>query len=141
MNDQATTLGQRLRAERVRRAASGTDFAQALGVTERTQRNYESDERVPDARYLAAALSLGVDVEFVLGGHRRSVRLLSEGAEATAVVAAVNIVEEVCTARSAGLSAYKKARLVAVVHRQIVAGLNPSAADVAGLVDLATAEP
>lgn len=36
----------------------------------RSQRNYEKDERLPDAGYLAAAMQAKVDVVYVLTGQR-----------------------------------------------------------------------
>lgn len=62
------TIGSRLRDERARLRLSQTDLASAVGITKNTQLNYEKDERVPDAGYLVAVASLGVDVHFVLFG-------------------------------------------------------------------------
>jgi len=64
------TIGGRLRFERERLALSQPVLAEMCGVTMRSQRNYEKDERLPDAGYLAAATRSGVDVVYVLTGER-----------------------------------------------------------------------
>ena len=46
--------GERIKALRVKREMSQSDFAKKLGVTKQTQIAYESGARVPDAEYLAA---------------------------------------------------------------------------------------
>lgn len=45
-------------------------FGEIGGVQKRAQINYEADERQPDASYLAAMASVGVDVIYVLTGQR-----------------------------------------------------------------------
>lgn len=47
-----------------------TEFAQLGGVGKTTQINYEKGERFPDAAYLAAVASIGVDVLYVVTGNR-----------------------------------------------------------------------
>lgn len=64
------TIGQRLREERERLSLSQTDFGAAVGVTRKSQFNYESGSRSPDAKYLACIYQLGVDVLYVITGHR-----------------------------------------------------------------------
>lgn len=63
-------LGSRLREERDRLQLSQQELADACGVTMRSQRNYEKDERLPDAAYLAALTQVGVDALYVLAGDR-----------------------------------------------------------------------
>ncbi|RKU01957.1 transcriptional regulator [Burkholderia sp. Nafp2/4-1b] len=63
-----STIGSRLREERLRIGLSQEEFAAVGGVLRRAQSNYESDERSPDARYLTAVAELGVDVLYVLRG-------------------------------------------------------------------------
>lgn len=43
-------------------------MADRVGVAVRSQRNYESGDRSPDAEYLAALVGLGVDVLYLLTG-------------------------------------------------------------------------
>lgn len=63
-------FGERLRAERERLGLGQQELAEKCGVTMRSQRNYEKDERQPDATYLAALTALGGDVLYVLTGTR-----------------------------------------------------------------------
>lgn len=67
-----STIGERIREERQRLEKSQEDFGAIGHVTRRTQVNYESGERTPDAEYLAAVAAEGVDVAFVLTGVRSS---------------------------------------------------------------------
>ena len=65
-------LGARLKEERERLGMNQTDFAAQGGVSKVTQFNYESGRRSPDALYLAAVGSLGVDVLYIVTGQRAS---------------------------------------------------------------------
>ncbi|MDB5802626.1 MAG: 20, gp20 [Rhodocyclales bacterium] len=47
-------------------------LAQLCGVTKRTQVNYESDRRLPDAQYLASFAAAGGDLLYVVTGTRFS---------------------------------------------------------------------
>ncbi len=64
------SIGSRLRDERERLELNQSDFAVVAGTTRKSQFNYESDARRPDADYLAAIAAAGVDVLFVLTGQR-----------------------------------------------------------------------
>ena len=66
----AGNVGSRLKDERTRLSLSQDEVAAVGGVARRTQTAYESDERPPDARYLIAVRALGVDIFYVLTGHR-----------------------------------------------------------------------
>jgi transcriptional regulator with XRE-family HTH domain len=59
-----------LKEEREALGLSQQALADACGISARSQRNYESGERSPDAAYLAAIAALGADVLFVLTGQR-----------------------------------------------------------------------
>lgn len=63
-------LGDRLREERERLGFNQTDFAALAGSTRKTQFNYESGERTPDAAYLAAISAAGADVSYLVTGKR-----------------------------------------------------------------------
>ncbi|ASI69884.1 hypothetical protein BA022_15805 [Diaphorobacter nitroreducens] len=56
-------------------------LAEQCGVTARSQRNYESGERLPDAGYLAALPAAGVDVLYVLTGERSGAHPAHDAAE------------------------------------------------------------
>lgn len=65
-----TTIGDRLKEERVRLGLSQTDLGAIGGVGKTTQINYEKGERSPDAAYLSAAAAHGLDVLYVLTGKK-----------------------------------------------------------------------
>ncbi|MDN4591242.1 hypothetical protein DBA29_22425 [Xenophilus aerolatus] len=60
----------RLREERKRLGLSQGELAAAGGVQLNAQSNYETGKRSPDAEYLEAIAMHGVDVAYVLTGHR-----------------------------------------------------------------------
>lgn len=64
------SIGSRLRDERERLGLNQSDFATAAGTTRKSQFNYETDARRPDADYLAAIAAAGVDVLYILTGQR-----------------------------------------------------------------------
>lgn len=65
-------LGSRIREERLFLGLTQEAFAKQLGVHRKTQGNYESGAREPDAAYLSAASKSGVDIGYVLTGERAS---------------------------------------------------------------------
>lgn len=64
------SIGSRLLEERERLGFNQPDLASACHVTMRSQRNYEKDERFPDAAYLAAIAAVGADVRYIVTGAR-----------------------------------------------------------------------
>jgi transcriptional regulator with XRE-family HTH domain len=64
------TTGSRLKSERKRLCLSQLQLADLCGVALRSQQNYEKDERQPDAGYLSAVATAGVDVLYVITGVR-----------------------------------------------------------------------
>lgn len=70
-----SSIGGRLLEERERLGLSQPKLAELCGVTMRSQRNYEKDERQPDALYLAALATAGVDVLYVITGQHGGVLL------------------------------------------------------------------
>lgn len=64
-------FGIRLQQERLRLNLNQDEFGRMAGVTKKTQYLYESDSRVPDAKYLIALDKCGVDVYYVLTGERK----------------------------------------------------------------------
>lgn len=63
-------IGDRLKLERQRIGLGQAEFGAKAGVSKTSQFNYESGERMPDASYLAAAHTMGVDVLYVVTGQR-----------------------------------------------------------------------
>lgn len=70
-------IGARIRQERERLKLSVIEFANGAGVSDRSQRNYESGERLPDAEYLHKAVLLGADCDFILFGENSPGRHLA----------------------------------------------------------------
>ena len=60
----------RLREVREALGLSQQALAERCGITARSQRNYESGERLPDAGYLAAIAAAGAYVLYILTGQR-----------------------------------------------------------------------
>lgn len=71
-------VGERIREERERIKLGVAEFAAGVGVTDRSQRNYESGQRTPDAEYLIKADALGVDIDYVLTGNRSQWKTLQD---------------------------------------------------------------
>ncbi|WP_048811776.1 helix-turn-helix domain-containing protein [Methylobacillus flagellatus] len=65
-------IHERLKTEREALGLSQQALADQLGVSLRSQQNYEAGKRVPDGEYLAAIASLGADVLYILTGQRNS---------------------------------------------------------------------
>lgn len=63
------TMAERLREERGRLGLNQDVMAAAAGLKRSAQIRYEKGERSPDADYLAAVASLGVDVSYVVTGR------------------------------------------------------------------------
>lgn len=64
------TISVRLKEERTRLKLSQTDLGAVGGVGKTTQINYEKGAGSPDATYLAAVADIGVDIFYVVTGHR-----------------------------------------------------------------------
>lgn len=63
-------IGDRLKEERTRLGLNQTEFASMAGVQKNAQSNYEKGDRNPDAAYLAAIATAGVDVLYIITGNR-----------------------------------------------------------------------
>lgn len=64
------TIGLRIKAQRESLGFSQAQIAEKTGITARSQRNYETGKRIPDAEYLAAIAPLGIDINYVLNGDK-----------------------------------------------------------------------
>lgn len=65
-----SSAGARLREARIAKNLSREDFAKMCGVQFTVQSHFEMGTRIPDASYLKKLMELGIDVHFVLTGHR-----------------------------------------------------------------------
>lgn len=72
-------LSERLKQARKELGLSQQAMADRLGISLRSQQNYESGDRVPDATYLAAIAAVGVDVLYVLTGQSGGGVSITEG--------------------------------------------------------------
>lgn len=68
--DVSTSIGSRLREERLRLGLSQSAIGKIGGISKTTQVHYESDFRTPDAGYLARVYAHGVDVGYVVYAQR-----------------------------------------------------------------------
>lgn len=64
------SISDRLKEARELLGLSQQAIADKCGIAARSQRNYESGERSPDAVYLAAIAAVGVDIRYVVTGER-----------------------------------------------------------------------
>ena len=78
-------ISERLREERERLGKTQPEFGALAGVKKQAQLRYEKGERSPDAAYLSAAASSGVDVLYVLTGRREMQPMAQAQATASAV--------------------------------------------------------
>lgn len=63
-------ISERLKKVREELGLSQQGLAERLGVSLRSQQNYEAGNRTPDAEYLSAIASAGGDVLYILTGQR-----------------------------------------------------------------------
>lgn len=80
-SENMSTIGEALKAERLRLGMNQEEFGAAGGVKKRTQISYEQDERSPDAVYLRAISAIGVDVQFILTGDQATASLTQDEKE------------------------------------------------------------
>lgn len=73
-----SNCGERLREERERLGFNQTAFGAIGGVQKQAQLKYEKGERFPDAAYLAAAATVGADVQYIITGLRAAAALTSD---------------------------------------------------------------
>lgn len=69
-NHRILIIGSRLTEERKRLGLTMTAFGQIGGVTGTSQKNYEEGIRYPSADYLQKLYESGVDIMYVVTGHR-----------------------------------------------------------------------
>ncbi|EBW6363353.1 XRE family transcriptional regulator [Salmonella enterica subsp. enterica serovar Oranienburg] len=65
-----SSIGERLREERLRLELSQAALGEIGGVRKQAQLLYEKGERNPDAAYLSAISKFGVDIQFIVTGVR-----------------------------------------------------------------------
>jgi len=65
-----SSIGSRLIEERKRLGYSQSDFGELGGVKRQAQGNYESDDRRPDADYLAGIANAGANIIYIVTGKK-----------------------------------------------------------------------
>lgn len=80
-------IAERLKTEREALGLSQQALADRLGVSLRSQQNYEKGDRSPDSDYLAALAAAGADVLYILKGERTEPRRTHAPAMAPAISA------------------------------------------------------
>lgn len=78
-------IAERLKEERGRLGFSQADFAEIAGAHRKSQGNYESGERFPDAAYLAAIAKAGADIQYIVTGVRSDAALTPDERELLAL--------------------------------------------------------
>lgn len=111
----------RIREAREALGLSQQALAEKCGVTARSQRNYESGERNPDAAYLAALAAAGADVLYVLTGQPKAAATTAaaQGIDGVRLAIAIEAVEEGLEETRRRLSPKKKAELVMAAYELI----------------------
>jgi transcriptional regulator with XRE-family HTH domain len=66
-----TTIHKRIQEERKRLGFTQAEMAERIGITKKTQINWENGVAAPRADALAAYLAAGVDVWYVLTAQKR----------------------------------------------------------------------
>lgn len=87
-------IGERLKEERVRLGFNQAEFAAFGGVAKTSQFNYEKGDRSPDADYLAAVSSRGVDILYVVTGERKPRPVDSISAEVAEFLGIYQLINE-----------------------------------------------
>jgi len=87
------SVGKRLKEERERLRLTQDVMAKAGGVGKGTQINYEQDYRSPDTNYLVGVDGIGVDVLYVITGHRRIDRATTQSERALLEQAIAFVIE------------------------------------------------
>ncbi|MDR1350841.1 MAG: hypothetical protein LBJ59_08740 [Zoogloeaceae bacterium] len=66
--NELSTVGKRLRSERIRLGYNTRDFAKAGGIGKGSQSRYENDETRPDSEYLNRISALGAEIFWIMRG-------------------------------------------------------------------------
>ena len=71
-------ISNRLKQERERLGFTQAQFAGLGMITSRSQQNYETTDRKPDAGYLAEIAKVGADVQYIVTGQYSETKLSNE---------------------------------------------------------------
>lgn len=113
------TVGSRMRF--LRGTVSQDEFASHLGVHKETIGKYERDKISPGADVLTRLrLERQVDINWLLTGDGSAFANSTADIDADALAGALTAVDELLAQRQAALPRDKKAKLVALVYKQLV---------------------
>jgi len=162
-----SSIGSRLIEERKRLGYSQSGFGELGGVKRQAQGNYESDDRRPDAEYLAAIANAGADITYIVLGTKPGVNYekrdeVSSKTSAYSVRSpdspqystgnaydsemmefAIECAELYITEADKQLTPHKKAKLIRILYDAILDDEEhqpPEASKVIDLVELASRE-
>lgn len=109
---QTIGYGDRIREERLRLKLNQEEFGALGGVARPSQSNYESEQRVPDLKYLAN-LCEKVDVMYILTGNR-GVSFHNRAVNVQAIQSILSGIESWASASQRQLTDHFRAELVAL---------------------------
>lgn len=112
-------IGTRLKNERERLGMSQSDFAALAEIGRKSQFNYETGERSPDAQYLAAIANAGADIGYIVTGHSNTPHVSNKDVIDWYLLEQVIAgVDAFLANRKAKLRADKKAGLIRVLYEK-----------------------
>lgn len=114
-------ISERLKTEREGLGLSQQALADRLGISLRSQQNYEKGDRSPDCNYLAAMAAAGADVLYILTGQpiSEAASSVDQGIDSARLAIAIEAVEEGLEETRRRLSPKKKAELVMAAYELI----------------------
>lgn len=117
-------IAERLREERTRLGHSQAEFAEIAGAHRKSQGNYESGERMPDAAYLSAIAQTGADVQYIVTGVRSDAALSPDERELLALFRAAPLTGKMAAlgALQGAMSAGVKQKIGGSVGGHVIAG-------------------
>lgn len=117
-------IAERLKEERVRLGLSQSEFAEIAGAHRKSQGNYESGERAPDAAYLEAIAAAGADVQYIVTGERSDMALTPDERELLALYRAAPLAGKMAAvgALQGAMGAGVKQKIGGSVGGHVIAG-------------------
>ncbi len=112
-------FGERIKSERQRVKMNQTEMAELAGVSKTSQVNYEQEQRIPDARYLAA-ISDKVDVLYIVTGEHTPDRN-PKALDAQVIESILTAIDAWAVERKKPISIQVRAELLAVFLKQMMA--------------------
>ncbi|EBU8698762.1 helix-turn-helix domain-containing protein [Salmonella enterica] len=131
-------IGERLKNERERLGLSQTEICALTGVSRKTQFNYESGERYPDAHYLEILLRAGADVMYILSGDRHELSGSPDSPINEEMLAQiVEGVELLLVKMKKTLPSDKKARVIIMLYKAFAANNQIDSITIRQMIELA----